>query len=124
MSIVSDEVEALARLFKALGDETRLRIVALLADGEQCVCHIQAALDVPQPNVSRHLASLRAAGVVADRREGSWIHYSLKKQTDPEREAQLRALVRSFAGLNVRRNDCEEDHGDAKRGGRRGAPCK
>lgn len=88
---------ALASLFRALGDETRVRIVALLAHGELCVCHLQQALALGQPNISRHLAVLRAAGVVTDRRDGNWVHYRLAQQADPERERVLRALVGAFA---------------------------
>ena len=55
------EVRQLTRLLKALGDETRLRMVALLAHGELCVCHLESALELSQPTASRHLAVLRAA---------------------------------------------------------------
>ena len=90
------EVEPVSRLFRALGDETRLRIVALLAHGELCVCHLHEALALSQPNVSRHLAVLRAAGVVGDRRAGKWVYYRLLRQRDPARARQLRALVAAF----------------------------
>jgi len=63
-------------LFKALADATRLRILLLIqAEGELCVCEIVAALALPQPMVSRHLAQLRSLGVLADRRQGQWIFY-------------------------------------------------
>jgi len=91
------DVRPVARLFRALGDETRVRIIALLSHGELCVCHLQDALELPQPNVSRQLGVLRAAGLVEDRREGSWVYYRLLPQPDPECERQLGALVRSFA---------------------------
>ena len=91
-------------LFRALGDETRLRIVALLSHGELCVCHIQEALGVSQPNASRHLSVLRAGGVVEPRREGSWVYYRLADQTDELRKRHLGAIVRTFAeDLAVRR---------------------
>ncbi len=90
------DVRSVTQLFRALGDENRLRIVALLAHGELCVCHLQAALELPQPNVSRQLALLRAAGLVADRREGSWVYYRLLAQEEPERARQLEGLVASF----------------------------
>ena len=64
-------------LFKALGDETRLRILNLLLRGELCVCDIMKILEMGQSKVSRHLAYLRNAGLVTDRREGLWMHYSL-----------------------------------------------
>lgn len=89
------DVRPLSVLFKALGDETRLRIVALLAHGELCVCHLQAGLKTSQPNVSRHLAVLRAAGVVAARRDGSWMYYRLAEQADL-RSTQLEALTRAL----------------------------
>jgi ArsR family transcriptional regulator len=102
------EVRPVSRLFKALGDETRLRIVALLAHGELCVCHVQEALGLSQPNVSRHLAILRAAGVVEDRRDGSWVYYRLISPADPDCERQLRHLVQSFARRDVLRRDVEK----------------
>lgn len=65
------------RIFKAFADETRLRILHLLTKGELCVCDILSALQAPQSKVSRHLAYLRGAGLVVDRRNGKWRHYSL-----------------------------------------------
>ena len=66
-------------LFKALADETRLRILSLLlSDGELCVCDIIAALKLPQSTVSRHLAYLRKTGWVSDRRCGVWMYYSME----------------------------------------------
>lgn len=66
-------------LFKALSDETRLRIVILLSEKELCVCQIEAALGLPQVKVSRHLTILRYTGLVNCRRDGLWIYYSLAK---------------------------------------------
>lgn len=90
-------VQPVSRLFKALGDETRLRIVALLAHGELCVCHLEAALDLTQSTTSRHLAVLRNAGVVDSHREGSWVYYRVADQTNPDCEQQLRILVAAFS---------------------------
>jgi ArsR family transcriptional regulator len=73
----ADKIDALENLFKALGDRTRLRILALLAAGEVCVCNIHESLNLPQPTVSRHLAYLRRARLVDARREGVWMHYRL-----------------------------------------------
>lgn len=58
------------QLFKAFADETRVRILNLLAQGEQCVCEFQQTLQVPQPTISRHLAYLRRAGLVEERKQG------------------------------------------------------
>jgi len=104
---VAIDVRPVSRLFKALGDETRLRIVALLSHDELCVCHLVDALRLSQPHVSRHLAILRAAGVVESRREGSWIYYRLARQADRDRERQLEALVRTFDKQTVVRRDLE-----------------
>ena len=62
-------------LFKALADRTRLRLLNLMASGEVCVCFFVEVLGTNQPKISRHLAYLRRAGVVASRREGKWMHY-------------------------------------------------
>jgi ArsR family transcriptional regulator len=72
-----------AQTFKALADETRLRILALLAEGELCVCDLMAILDMPQSTVSRHLAYLRNAGWVEDRRQGVWMYYRLADANGP-----------------------------------------
>lgn len=70
----------LAQMFKALSDQTRLRILALLTQGELCVCDLMAVLQLPQSTVSRHLAYLRNTGLVSDRREGIWMYYRLEDQ--------------------------------------------
>ena len=69
-----------AQVFKALSDETRLRIMGLLIAGEElCVCDIIAALDLPQSTVSRHLAYLRNSGLLEDRRQGVWMYYRISQ---------------------------------------------
>ena len=70
-------MDAVEETYKALADRTRLRILALLMDGEVCVCDIHDTLRLPQPTASRHLAYLRRAGLVEARREGTWMHYRL-----------------------------------------------
>jgi ArsR family transcriptional regulator len=73
----------LAEVYRALADETRLRILALLRDGEVCVCHLQGSLRLPQPTISRHLAYLRKTHLVEARREGVWMHYRLAASESP-----------------------------------------
>ena len=70
-------------LFRALADRTRLRLLNLLAAGEVCVCFFVEVLGESQPKISRHLAYLRRAGVVAARREGKWMHYRVSTPADP-----------------------------------------
>ena len=86
-------VQSLESLLRALADDTRLRILALLAGGETCVCHIHGALGIPQPTASRHLASLRRAGLVAGRKEGLWVHYRLAVPADPALAGVLRSTL-------------------------------
>lgn len=70
-------MQKLLNLFKALSDETRLRILKLLEGGELCVCDIVAAINTVQPKISFHLGVLKDAGFIKDRKQGKWIHYSL-----------------------------------------------
>src|SRR6476619_4970732 len=71
---------ASTEMLKAFADPVRLRLLNLLSDDrEVCVCHLHEALELPQPTVSRHLAYLRKAGVVAGRKEGLWVHYRLAR---------------------------------------------
>lgn len=70
-------MEDLVSVFKALSDETRLRIVKLLEQGELCVCDIVAALDMQQSKVSFHLGILKEAGFILDRKQGRWTHYRI-----------------------------------------------
>jgi len=90
-------------IFKAFSDATRLRILYMLCDGEMCVCDIAGALGASQPKVSRHLAYLRKAGLVLPRKEGLWIHYSLRRKASPLHRNLLSAL-RSCARLDKRLN--------------------
>jgi len=66
-----------SRFFKALGDETRLRILKLLETRELCVCEVMVALDLTQPTASHHLGLLESAGFVKARKEGKWVFYSI-----------------------------------------------
>jgi ArsR family transcriptional regulator, arsenate/arsenite/antimonite-responsive transcriptional repressor len=70
-------MKELTNIFKALSDETRLRILKLLEHGELCVCDVVAALDMVQPQVSFHLRILKEAGILKGRKDGKWIHYRI-----------------------------------------------
>jgi len=69
--------ERQSKFFKALADETRMRILGLLEVREMCVCEIMVALDLTQPTASHHLGLLENAGLVRDRKEGKWVFYRL-----------------------------------------------
>lgn len=90
----------LEQLFRALADDTRLRILALLAAREVCVCNIHGALDLPQPTVSRHLAYLRKSGLAAARREGLWMHYRLQIPSDPASAKVLKSALEAVGTVS------------------------
>jgi ArsR family transcriptional regulator len=95
--IFSDVALKPLTLFTALADETRLRVLLLLAaEGELCVCELTHALEESQPKISRHLALLRENGIVLDRREGLWVHYRI----NPELPAWANAVLRNTADSN------------------------
>ena len=88
--------------FRALADYTRLRLINLLGDDEVCVCFFVEVLKTNQPKISRHLAYLRRAGVVAARREGKWMHYRLVEPTDPHAARifqEVRAWLKEDAAM-------------------------
>ncbi|OFW20813.1 MAG: hypothetical protein A3H97_13140 [Acidobacteria bacterium RIFCSPLOWO2_02_FULL_65_29] len=115
----------LERLFKALADTTRLRILGLLLAargerlgatpavhhgllaGEVCVCHIHESLRIPQPRASRHLAYLRRAGLVAARKEGLWVHYRLTDAPDPVMAAIREAVIQALGPIDAVRKDAD-----------------
>lgn len=80
-------------IFKAMSEPTRLRILTLLTQRELCVCDLVSVLNQPQSTISRHMARLKAAGLVSDRREGLWIHYRLITDDSP-----LLASLKSILG--------------------------
>lgn len=97
-----------ALFFKALGDETRLKIVQMLRGQELCVCDILAAFDMSQPAISHHLKILKQAEVVQDSRDGKWIYYSL----NPAAFDRMNALWRQLAAGSQhkqRRCPCASD---------------
>jgi len=71
------------KVFKAMSVPLRLRLLALLTKKELCVCDLVAVLKQPQSTISRHMARLKEAGMVADRREGLWVHYRLITDESP-----------------------------------------
>jgi len=89
----------IALLFKALADETRLRLINLIGDDEVCVCFFVEVLKINQPKISRHLAYLKRAGMVAARREGKWMHYRIVEPADPH-AARIFREVRSWLENN------------------------
>ena len=83
----------LPEFLKVAAEPNRLRVLALLAQGEHCVCDIEAALDLPQNLVSHHLSVLKRNGLVRDRRDGKWVYYAVEPQTIGERLGALGTLL-------------------------------
>jgi ArsR family transcriptional regulator, arsenate/arsenite/antimonite-responsive transcriptional repressor len=109
----------LVRIFKALSDETRLRVIKLLEQGELCVCDITAALDMVQPKVSFHLSALKEAGLIKDRKQGKWIHYSLNEKDLFRRMLILSACERMQDGaISGDRRRLDAFLGKKERGGK------
>jgi ArsR family transcriptional regulator, arsenate/arsenite/antimonite-responsive transcriptional repressor len=94
-------------MFRAFSDRTRLRLLNMLRTGETCVCDLVDVLDVPQPKVSRHLAYLRKAGLVAARKEGLWMHYRLTRATTEFHKSLLNCLSCCFKSVPELAKDIE-----------------
>ncbi len=110
-------MEQLVQFFKALSDETRLRIMMLLTQGELCVCDLMFVLDEPQSKVSRHLTYLKLSGLTNSKRAGVWMHYSLKEPVDDLHRAQLSFLKEKLSHLHQFRADRDRLLELKKRGG-------
>ncbi len=96
-SLDADHAERLARMFKALGDPVRLRLLSLIASasgGEACVCDLTGGFDVSGPTISHHLKVLREAGLITGERRGTWIYY----RAQPGTVQQLAAVLDSSPG--------------------------
>lgn len=95
----------LARLFAALSDPTRLRLLNLMAGREVCVCYFVEILKLGQPKISRHLAYLRNAGIVSARREGKWIHYSIQRPDDVAANSIMDTVLANLADQSAMQAD-------------------
>lgn len=93
-------------ILKALSDETRLRILKLLLGRKElCVCELEAALDIPQSKVSRHLSILKNAELVEDRRNGVWIYYSLPQPQNSFGRLVIELIKNTLNGSLIAKED-------------------
>lgn len=97
------EEQRVAALFKALGDENRIRILKLLGTGEKCACGLLEELNISQPTLSHHMKILCDAGIVSGRREGKWTHYSICC----EGVCKVRGLLKELLSAENIPTDCE-----------------
>jgi ArsR family transcriptional regulator len=95
----------LVRLFAALADPTRLRLLNLMDGREVCVCYFVEILKQGQPKISRHLAYLRRVGIVSARRDGKWMHYSIRRPQDTRAAAILETTLVSLGADPAMRAD-------------------
>lgn len=93
-----DDLKEMEKLFLALADKTRLRLLNLMRESEVCVCYFTEVLGESQPKISRHLAYLRNSGIVSARREGKWMNYSIDFPADPAAAKLLRVTLEWLAG--------------------------
>lgn len=94
--------------FTALADKTRLRLLNLMRQDEVCVCFFSEALNESQPKVSRHLAFLRNAGIVAARRDGKWMHYRIVEPENPFAAKVLRDALKWLESQEQMQRDYEK----------------
>ena len=108
--MIGSNFAALENVFLALSDRTRLRLLALMADGEVSVGFLADKLGESQPKISRHLAYLRGAGLVSTRRDGKWIYYGLQTQEDAGAGDVLRIALGAMNGTRV--NQSPDDNSE------------
>ena len=99
--MTTDSLTRTARLFHALSDETRLRILELLRSGERCVCDLSDAIGAQQSRLSFHLRTLKEAGLVSDRRQGRWIYYGLTVEAFEEMGGALQDFQEASVTADV-----------------------
>lgn len=93
--------------FSALADRTRLRLLNLMKNGEVCVCFFAEAIGTNNPKISRHLAYLKRAGLVAARRDGKWSHYRITRPESPAAAAIFDATLEMVASENDMKSDTQ-----------------
>src|SRR5437588_4290166 len=98
--MAAQKTYSLEKLFRALADSTRLRLLNLMNGREVCVCYFVEILKTSQPKISRHLAYLRRAGIVAARRDGKWMHYRLVPPPSHAGDEMLGQALRGLAQDN------------------------
>jgi ArsR family transcriptional regulator len=107
MPNTSDKAVPLDKLFRALADPTRLRLLNLMAEQEICVCYFTEIIGAPQPKISRHLAYLRKAGIVAARREGKWMHYRVRVPAESHAASILQSTIMALRAQKQMQRDSE-----------------
>ncbi|MPM23137.1 Arsenic resistance transcriptional regulator ArsR2 [bioreactor metagenome] len=92
-------------IFKALSDETRLRILSLILDGEMCVCEIEDCLGLTQSNASRHLTALKNAGILSSSKQAQWAYYKLNEEFCDNNRELMNYLTEKLKSLSTYESD-------------------
>lgn len=95
----------MTNVFKALSDETRLRILSLILNGEMCVCEIEDCLVLTQSNASRHLTALKKAGILSSSKQAQWVYYRLNEKFCNENRELINYLTEKLKSLSTYESD-------------------
>ena len=97
----------MVEIFKALSEENRLRILALLMQGEMCVCEIEQCLNMNQSNVSRHLTALKRCGILEGYKKAQWVYYKIDNRFMEDKPDLFAYLIKELKQLPGYNSDCE-----------------
>jgi ArsR family transcriptional regulator len=100
-------VKIVVDIFKALAEENRLRILALLMEGEMCVCEIEQCLNMNQSNVSRHLTALKRSGILEGYKKAQWVYYKIDNDFIEDRPDLFAYLTKELKQLPCYNSDRE-----------------
>jgi len=107
LQVCESGVALLIPVFKALSDETRLRILSVIWDGELCVCEIEKSLNLTQSNASRHLTALKNAGILASSKHSQWTFYHISDKFKADNALLWKYLQKKIKGMPSYRTDME-----------------
>ncbi|SFG96998.1 ArsR/SmtB family transcription factor [Sporolactobacillus nakayamae] len=96
-------IESMSDLLKIVGDKTRLKMLAFLKQGERCVCEFVDLFDLSQPAISQHLKKMRAAGLINERKQGTWVYYRLNDQLP----SYVTEIIQALPLLETKTCDCQ-----------------
>lgn len=96
-------IESMSDLLKIVGDKTRLKMLAFLKNGERCVCEFVDLFDLSQPAISQHLKKMRAAGLINERKQGTWVYYRLNDQLP----SYVSEIIKALPSLVAKTCDCQ-----------------
>ncbi len=120
---MNSAMDELVKIYECFCDRTRLRLLNLLLQGPQCVCHLQDILEEPQVKISKHLAYLKAHGMVEVRREGNWRIYSLPAKRTPVLQANLACLQDCATEDEIFRSDATKLRAKTRKRSTKDAAC-